>query len=64
MNKTQSYQCFPGAPSIDFIHYVKPTLQNPENQFEAAILHKDINDPLKLGFDIDFATNIMNVANE
>ena len=55
---------FPRCSVNYFIHYVKPTLQNPENQFEAAILHKDINDPLKLGFDIDFATNIMNVANE
>ena len=29
---------FPGATSNDFIHYIKPTLQNPENRFE--IIHE------------------------
>ena len=28
---------FLGASSNDFIHYIKPTLQNPQNPFESAI---------------------------
>ena len=40
-------KCFSGAASNDFIHYIKPTFQNPENQFEAAILDMGINNFLK-----------------
>ena len=40
-------KCFPGASSIDFIHYIKPTLQNSQNPFESAILHMGVNDLLK-----------------
>ena len=27
-------KCFPGVASNDFIHYIKPNLQNPENQLK------------------------------
>ena len=59
-------KCLTGAASNDSIYYIKPTLQNPENQFEAAILHRGIiNNLLKRGSNIDIVTNnIMNVANE
>ena len=33
---------FPGAISKDFVHYIKPTLQ--ENEFDASILHTGVND--------------------
>ena len=46
-------KCFPGATSNDVIHYIKPTLQNPENQFETAILQTSINDLLRRGSNID-----------
>ena len=38
---------FPGATSKDFVHYIKPTLQ--ENEFDTSILHMGVNDVLKLG---------------
>ena len=58
-------KCFPGASSIDFIHYIKPTLQNPQNPFESAILHIGVNDLLKRFSNIDVvANNIMKIANE
>ena len=40
-------KCFPGASSNDFIHYIKPTLQNSQNLFESAILCMGVNDLLK-----------------
>ena len=44
---------------------LKPTMQNPGNPFETAILHTGINDILKRGYNIDVATNnIINVAKE
>ena len=42
---------FPGATSKDFVHYIKPTLQ--ENEFDTSILHMGVNDILKLGSNID-----------
>ena len=60
-----SSKSFPGVSSNDFIHYVKPTLQNPENPFETAILHMGVNDLIKQGSNIDVITNtIMNFSNE
>ena len=41
------------------------TLQDPENQFETAILHMGVNDLLKWDSNIkDVTNNIMNIANE
>ena len=57
-------KCLPEAASNDFIHYIKPNLQNPENQFEAAISH-GINGPIKRSSNIDVITKKnMNVANK
>ena len=56
---------FSGAASNDFIHYINPTLQNPENQFETAILQMGVNDLLKWDSNFDVVTNnIMNITNE
>ena len=58
-------KCFPGASSNDFIRYIKPTLQNPQNLFESAILHIGVNDLLKRDSNIDAVTNnIMKIASE
>ena len=46
-------KCFPGASSNDFIHYIKPTLQNSENTFESTILYMGVNDILKRDSNID-----------
>ena len=49
--------------SDDFIHYIKPISQNPENRSETDILRMGINDFLKLGSNIDVVTNdITNIA--
>ena len=56
---------FLGASSNNFINYIKPTLQNPENPFETAILHMGVNDLLKRDFYFDVVSNnIRNIANE
>ena len=58
-------KCFPGTSSINFIHYIKPTLQNSQNPFESAILHMGVNDLLKRDSNIDAVTNnIMKIASE
>ena len=57
-------KCFPGASSIDFIHYIKPTLQNSQNPFESAILHMGVSDLLKRDSNIDAVTNNMKIASE
>ena len=57
-------KCFPGASSNDFIHYIKPNLQNSENPFETAILHMGVNDLLKRDSNIEVATNNMKIAKE
>lgn len=56
-------KCFSGAISDDFIHYIKPISQNPENRSETDILRMGINDFLKLASNIDVVTNdITNIA--
>ena len=58
-------KCFSDAASNNFIHYLKPTLQNSENRFEIVILQMGINDLLKRGSNIAIVTNSnINVANE
>ena len=46
-------KCLPIASSNDFIHYIKPTLQNSENTFESTILYMGVNDLLKRNSNID-----------
>ena len=41
---------FPGATSKEFVHYIKPTLQ--ENEFDSSVSHMGIIDVLKLGSTI------------
>ena len=43
------YRFFPGATSRDFFHYIKPTLQEPQTNFDIAVLHMGVNDILNLG---------------
>ena len=38
------YRFFPGATSRDFFHYIKPTLQDPQTNFDIAVLHMGVND--------------------
>ena len=53
---------FPGTTSKDFVHYIKPTLQ--ENEFDTSILHIGVNDVSKLGSNIDTVSkDIVNIAN-
>ena len=33
------YRFFPCATSKDFFHYIKPTLQDPQTNFNIAVLH-------------------------
>ena len=51
-----SCKFFPDATSKDFVHFIKPTLQ--ENEFHTSILHLDVNDILKLGSNIDMIINM------
>ena len=52
---------FSGATSKDFVHYIKPTLQ--ENEFDTSILYMGVNDVLKLGSNIDtMSKDIINIA--
>ena len=58
---------FPGTTSKDFVHYIKPTLQ--ENEFDTStlpwmILHMGVNDVSKLGSNNDTVSkDIVNIAN-
>ena len=37
------YRFFPGGTSRDFLHYIKPTLQTPQTDFDIAVLYMGIN---------------------
>ena len=53
---------FLGATSKDFVHYIKPTVQ--ENEFDTSILHMGVNYVLQLGSNIDTVSkDIINIAN-
>ena len=48
------YKFFPGTTSRGFFHYIKPTLQDRQTDFDIAVLHMGIihmgiNDILNLG---------------
>ena len=58
------YRFFPGATSRDFFHYIKPTLQDPETNFDIAVLHMGVNDILNLGSTGETVLNsILHIAN-
>ena len=52
---------FPGATLKDFVHYIKPILQ--ENEFDTSVLHLGVNDILKLSANIDTVSKDINIAN-
>ena len=59
------YKFFPGATSRDFYHYIKPALQNPQIEYDVAILHMGINDLLNLDSNAETISNsIMNIASQ
>ena len=54
---------FPDATLRDFFHYIKPTLQDPQTNFDIAVLNMGINDILNLGFTEETVWNsILHVA--
>ena len=59
------YRFFPGATSRDFFHYIKPTLQDPQTNFDIAVLHMGVNDILNLGSTAETVSNsILHIANQ
>ena len=59
------YRFFPGATSRDFFHYIKPTLQDPQTNFDIAVLHMGINDILHLGSTAETVSySILHIANQ
>ena len=64
-NAKAFYRFFPGATSRDIFHYIKPTLQNPQTDFDIAVLHKGINDILNLGSTAETVSNsILHIADQ
>ena len=64
-NAKAFYRFFPGATSRDFFHYVKPALQDPQTNFDIAILHMDINGILILGSTGETVSNsILHIPNQ
>ena len=59
------YRFFPGATSRDFFHYIKPTLQDPQTNFDIAVLHMGDNDIVSLGSTTETVSNsILHIANQ
>ena len=56
-NVTAFYRFFPGGTSTDFFHYIKLTLQDPQTNFDIAVLHMDVNDILNLGSTVETVSN-------
>ena len=61
-NERVFYKFFPGATSRGFFHYIKPTLQDCQIDFDIAVLHMGIihigiNDILNLGSTEESASN-------
>ena len=44
INSKVACKLFPSGTSKDFLHYIKPTLQ--ENEFDTSILHMGVSDHL------------------
>ena len=59
------HRFFPDATSRDFFHYIKPTLQDRQTDFEIAALHMGINDILNFGSTAEKVSNIiLHIANQ
>ena len=59
------YRLFPGATSRDFFHYIKPTLQDAQTNFDIAVLHMSVNDILNVGSTAETVSNsILHIANQ
>ena len=59
------YRFFPDATCRDFFHYIKPTLQDLQTDFDTAVLHVGINDILNLGSTADTVSkSILHIANQ
>ena len=61
-NERVFYKFFPGATSRGFFHYIKPTLQDCQTDFDISvphmgIIHIGINDILNLGSTEESASN-------
>ena len=59
------YRFFPSATSRDFFHYIKPTIQDPQTNFDIAVLHMGVNYILNLGSTAETVSNsILHIANQ
>ena len=59
------YRFFPGSTFRDFFHYIKPTLQDSQTNFDIAVLHMGVNDILNLGSTAETVSNsILHIANQ
>ena len=59
------YRFFPAATFRYFFHYVKPTLQDLQTNFDIAVLHMGVNDILNLGSSVETVSNsILHIANQ
>ena len=64
-NAEVSYRFFPGATSQDFIHYIKPTFQGPQADFDIGVLHIGISNILNLVSTAETVSNsILHRANQ
>ena len=64
-NAEVSYRFFPGATSQDFIHYIKPTFQGPQADFDIGVLHIGIRNILNLVSTAETVSNsILHRANQ
>ena len=65
LNAKVFYRFFPGAISRDFFHYIKPTLQDQQTNFDIAVLHMSVNDILNLGSTVETVSNsILHIAKQ
>ena len=56
---------FPGSMPRDFYHYIKPALENPQIEYDIAILHMGINDLLNLDSNAETISNsIVNIVSQ
>ena len=64
-NAKHFYRFFLGATSRDFFHYIKSILQDPQTNFDIAVLHLSVNDILNLGSTAGKVSNsLLHIANQ
>ena len=64
-NAEVSYRFFPGVTSQYFFHYVKPTFQGPQADFDIGVLHIGISNILNLVSTAETVSNsILHRANQ